>query len=199
VSSYQGEIDWNILAGQNIKFAFIKATEGSGFVDKNFKTNYENANKSGVFAGAYHFFSYDSDGEAQADNFIKNVPISPNTLPPAIDIEFYGDNIKNPLSKEHTSAILKPLLEKLYKYYNKKPIIYATIKSYNLYINGDYYDYPIWIRSVNTRPFMSDGRKWLFWQYSDNKVLDGYTGDEEHIDMNVFNGPLEALESYAAE
>ena len=29
VSSYQGEIDWNILSSQNISFAFIKATEGS--------------------------------------------------------------------------------------------------------------------------------------------------------------------------
>ena len=29
VSSYQGTIDWNVLASQNIQFAFIKATEGN--------------------------------------------------------------------------------------------------------------------------------------------------------------------------
>ena len=34
VSSYQGEIDWEILSSQNISFAFIKATEGSSFVDE---------------------------------------------------------------------------------------------------------------------------------------------------------------------
>lgn len=33
VSSYQGKIDWAVLAGQGICFAFIKATEGSSFVD----------------------------------------------------------------------------------------------------------------------------------------------------------------------
>ena len=27
VSHYQGEIDWNVLAAQNIQFAYIKATE----------------------------------------------------------------------------------------------------------------------------------------------------------------------------
>lgn len=34
VSSYQGEIDWNVLAGEGIQFAFIKATEGSAHTDK---------------------------------------------------------------------------------------------------------------------------------------------------------------------
>ena len=29
VSSYQGEIDWQVLSRQGIQFAFIKATEGS--------------------------------------------------------------------------------------------------------------------------------------------------------------------------
>ena len=39
VSVYQGDIDWQILADQNIDFAFIKATEGSSFVDPNFSYN----------------------------------------------------------------------------------------------------------------------------------------------------------------
>ena len=36
VSSYQGAIDWNTLSSQKLSFVFIKATEGSTFVDKNF-------------------------------------------------------------------------------------------------------------------------------------------------------------------
>lgn len=31
VSEYQGEIDWALLSSQNIKFAFVKATEGSQY------------------------------------------------------------------------------------------------------------------------------------------------------------------------
>ena len=34
VSSYQGEIDWETLENQDIDFAFIKATEGSGYEDR---------------------------------------------------------------------------------------------------------------------------------------------------------------------
>ena len=33
VSHYQGTIDWPILAGQDLDFAYIKATEGSGHVE----------------------------------------------------------------------------------------------------------------------------------------------------------------------
>ena len=34
VSSYQGDIDWQLLESQGVRFAFIKATEGSGHVDE---------------------------------------------------------------------------------------------------------------------------------------------------------------------
>ena len=40
VSAYQGDIDWNILSKQGIDFVFIKATEGSSYVDEMFKRNY---------------------------------------------------------------------------------------------------------------------------------------------------------------
>ena len=73
VSSYQGEIDWNVLSSQDISFVFIKATEGSSFVDKCFSYNFEEAKKTSLSVGAYHFFSYDSTGEKQAENFINTV------------------------------------------------------------------------------------------------------------------------------
>lgn len=77
VSSWQGEIDWPTLAGQGLSFAFIKATEGSGFTDPRFSYNWEQARKTALRVGAYHFFSYDSPGETQADNFIAAVPREP--------------------------------------------------------------------------------------------------------------------------
>lgn len=95
VSAYQGNISWSVLSEQGIKFAFIKATEGSSFVDEKFNINYEKANKTNLKIGAYHFFSYDSEGSAQADNFIKNVPKTEDMLPPVVDIEFYGDKYIN--------------------------------------------------------------------------------------------------------
>lgn len=55
VSTYQGTIDWPVLASNDLTFAFIKATEGSSFQDEKFKYNWENAGKTHLKVGAYHF------------------------------------------------------------------------------------------------------------------------------------------------
>ena len=61
VSRYQGDIDWEIIEGQGIDFAFIKATEGSSHIDPCFEKNWEEAEQTSIFPGAYHFFSFDSN------------------------------------------------------------------------------------------------------------------------------------------
>lgn len=194
VSSYQGDIDWNVLSEQGIKFAFIKATEGSSFVDEKFNINYENATKTNLKIGAYHFFSYDSEGITQADNFIKHVPKTEGMLPPVVDIEFYGDKYRNIPDIEETQKQLHKMLEKLENHYEKKPIIYATYKSYNLYIANNFKDNYIWIRDVYLTPKLKDNREWTFWQYTDKAVLNGYNGKETKIDINVFNGNIDKFE-----
>lgn len=57
VSAYQGDIDWEELSSQNISFAFIKAAEGSSFVNSYFRYNFEQAQKTKLAVGAYHFLA----------------------------------------------------------------------------------------------------------------------------------------------
>lgn len=196
VSSYQGEIDWGILSSQGISFAFIKATEGSSFVDPNFAYNFEEAQKTALAVGAYHFFSYDSEGKTQAENFINTVAPFAGMLPPVIDLEFYGDKEKNPPARTEVEEQLKTMLTLLEQHYGQKPILYATEKSYALYLSDDYEEYDIWIRNVITRPRLSDDRAWTFWQYTNRDRLDGYNGKEKYIDVNVFNGSAEEYAAY---
>lgn len=73
VSHYQGDIDWTVLQSQNIDFAYIKATEGSSSVDEKFVENWEEAEQTFLKVGAYHFFSFDSEGKTQAQNYIQTV------------------------------------------------------------------------------------------------------------------------------
>ena len=196
VSSYQGDIDWNLLSSQKISFAFIKATEGSSFVDPCFEYNFSEAQKYDIAIGAYHFFSYDSKGETQAENFINNVRAFDGMLPPVIDLEFYGDKKQNPPSREDVSSNLKAMLEMLEAHYGLKPIIYATGLSYKLYLSEEYEEYDIWIRNVVSKPTLSDKREWTFWQYADREILDGYSGKERFIDMNLFAGTKEEFDAY---
>ncbi len=198
VSVYQGEIDWPLLAGQGVDFAFIKATEGSGMQDSRFADNWAGVRRTHLRAGAYHFFSYDSPGESQAANFIRTVPVTPGALPPVVDVEFYGKRIRDPATREETDAILQPMLAALEAHYGQKPILYATYKAYMLYLKDAYPDNPIWIRDVYRYPRLPDRREWTFWQYTARMRLPGYKGPERFIDMNAFNGTLAEFEAFAS-
>lgn len=196
VSRYQGQIDWELLASNDISFAYIKATEGSSYVDSCFSYNYEEARKTSLRVGAYHFFSYDSDGQTQAEHYIAVVEKTEGMLPPMIDLEFYGDKKQNPPAQSQVRQELTVMLNRLEEYYGMKPIIYATEKSYKLYLADAFQEYDIWIRNVITSPRLSDHREWTFWQYTDRGKLEGYQGGEKYIDMNVFHGSREDFLKY---
>lgn len=196
VSSYQGEIDWTLLASQDIEFAFVKATEGATYTDRCFEANFSGASATGLRVGAYHFFSFDSSGADQAAHFINTVPKIEGMLPPVVDVEFYGDYFDAPADREKVLPELTALLTALEEHYGVKPILYATGKAYDRYLSGQFEENGIWIRDILKKPSLSDGRAWDFWQYSPKGRLDGYDGAEKFIDLNVFCGSEEEFRSY---
>lgn len=60
VSHWQGNINWNSVKNDGVKFAFAKATEGVDFIDSKYVQNMNNASAAGVFIGPYHFARPDS-------------------------------------------------------------------------------------------------------------------------------------------
>ena len=165
-------------------------------MDPCFAENYAGAAQTGLRVGAYHFFSYDSSGDTQADNFIAAVQPLENMLPPVIDVEFYGDKEKNPPHKEVVVRNLSAMIRRLEEHYGMTPILYATEKSYRLFLAEDFEECDIWIRNVLGRPTLSDGREWTFWQYANRGRLSGYSGRERYIDLNVFQGSAEEFAAY---
>ena len=192
VSEYQGMIVWKQLSA-GLDFAFIKATEGSSHQDPTFSANFRGAAEAGLLIGAYHFFSFESPGETQAENFVRTVGDLNGRLPPVVDVELYGRFKQEPPFVEDVRARLDPLLAALEAPYDSKPILYATQASWSMYLKDAYAGYPLWIRDVYLVPRMP----FLFWQYSDRGRLEGYDGPEEFIDLNVFNGSKEALAALA--
>lgn len=194
VSAYQGVVDWPVLAGQGVDFAFIKATEGSALQDRQFSANWTGAAEAGIRPGAYHFLSYDSPGQTQADNFISLVPVTEGALPPVVDIEFYGEYLEHPPQRQQVQAILDPLLERLEEHYGVKPILYVTYRSYYLYLAGGKYSaYPIWCSSPTVFPLVPG---WDFWQYSHSARLEGYYGSQSRIDLNIFRGSRAEFDAF---
>ena len=189
VSHYQGEIDWNVLAAQDIQFVYIKATEGSIYVDERFAKNYREARQTDLKVGAYHFFSFDSFGLTQAENFIETVESFDGMLPPVVDVEFYGNKAENPPDPEEVQPQLQAYLDAVEDAYGLRPIIYATYESWELYVKGQFDDYPLWIRDIWNRP--KNSADWTFWQYTNRGRLKGFSGEEPYVDLNVFAGTAE--------
>lgn len=194
VSHYQGRVDFSMLAEQGIQFAFIKATEGASHVDECFARNLAGVQDSGMRYGFYHFFSYDSPGSAQAENFIAHVPKMDGMLPPVIDVEFYGEYTRWPPGRDQVLPELRAMIDALESFYGVKPILYCTNRSWRLYVQDTFEDCDLWIRSVYFSPRVD--QKWKFWQYTDRGVLNGYDGEEKYIDMNVFSGTQQEFDAY---
>lgn len=198
VSHYQGTIDWQVLSGQGIQFAYIKATEGSSHTDGKFLENWEAAQNTDLQIGAYHFFSFDSPGESQLDHFIQVVEADFQMLPPVVDFEFYGDKKVNPPDAPSAREQLSTLLEGLEAHYGMRPVLYATEEAWEIYLKGWFDEYPLWIRNVTGKPDTGE-QKWLFWQYTNRARLEGYEGEEQYIDMNVFAGSRETWKLWLDE
>lgn len=194
ISHYQGDVDMDRLAAQGIDFLYMKATEGSAYIDEFYQTNSRKAKKAGLMSGAYHFFSFDSEGKTQAEFFISTVGSQNGRLVPAVDVEYYQDKRKNKPDVEETRKSLQECLDVLEDEYGKKPVIYTTLPVYYRYIKGNFNEYPLWIRNVYYPAGIGLGEKWTFWQYDDRSRLDGYEGDTKYIDRNVFHGSKNELE-----
>ncbi|MCG8599744.1 MAG: hypothetical protein MI807_06345 [Verrucomicrobiales bacterium] len=186
VSHHNGHVNWDQVAAK-YNFAFIKATEGSDWIDKRFSENWKESQKAGVLRGAYHFFSTTSSGQAQAKNFIATVPKEPKILPAVIDVEFKPEQSR--MTKEEFLFEFEIMRTELREHYGQEPIIYTDPKFYPNYLTK--VDLPrVWMRNIVARPAPSLP-EWMFWQYSSRGQVDGISG---RTDLNVFRGEQDELE-----
>ena len=188
VSSYQADIDMAMLKKQDIQFIYIKATEGSSMQDDRFAKNWQNAQKAGLLSGAYHFFSYDSKGVTQAENFINTVGSDmKERLLPAVDVEYYGNKEEFPPEKEDVVRELNAFLNRVEEEYGVKPLIYTRSDIYKKYLKEEFDGYKKWISSLYSPLSWNYKDDWYIWQYLNRGELEGYTGGEKYIDLNVLN------------
>lgn len=190
VSHYQKSIDWNIIAEQNVHFAFIKATEGESFRDSLFCKNWGAIKQAGIIRGAYHFFRPSVDAKIQAQNFINWVDMEDGDLAPVLDVEVLDHASAHELVKG-----VRTWLNKVEEKFLIKPIIYTNQNFFNKYLAGHFKEYPIWIaRYTNWRyPAIQTEQNWAFWQYGNKGTLNGISG---YVDFNVFNGDNNDLHRY---
>ena len=70
VSHYQARINWEEVVKNDIRFTFVKATEGEEMKDSLFAGNWKALKRVGIKRGAYHFFRPTISASKQARNFM---------------------------------------------------------------------------------------------------------------------------------
>ncbi|UOQ54020.1 glycoside hydrolase family 25 protein [Hymenobacter cellulosivorans] len=185
VSSYQGKIDWKTVAEHNVRFAFIKASEGVTLRDSRFPRNWKQARAAGIYRGAYHYFQPNYDGAKQANLFTRTVPLSPGDLPPVLDVE---------APEFHDVAVMRrgvgTWLRLVERHYGVKPILYSNYSFYKRHLAGHFDDYPLWLAHYEVESPKLPRDKWIIWQHSDEAYIPGIRGT---VDFNVFQGNFENL------
>ncbi len=185
VSRYQHIVAWEEVKAMNVRdikmeFAFIKATEGIGNTDPQFRRNWKRAKDNGIVRGAYHFFIASKDGRMQAENFIRHVDLKAGDLPPVLDIEQLNSTSSAQLRKE-----AKKWLDIVGNHYNVRPIIYTNIDFYKRHLGSEFDKYPLWVAHYYQPQQPRIDRGWIFWQHNDAGNVNGIVSK---VDFNVFNG-----------
>ncbi|NYD32246.1 GH25 family lysozyme [Nocardioides kongjuensis] len=173
-SHHQGPIDWERVARAGIRFAYLKASEGTGFTDPRFAAHRAAAVRAGVAVAGYHYFQLCSDGEAQAEHFLDVLGADPPLQPPpALDLELVG-SCPDPPPRGTLLAEVRAFLTTVDERLGTTTLVYLYPDLEARYaLAEDLDDHPQWARRLGDRP---PARDWAVWQYDEHGAVPGVTG-----------------------
>ncbi len=206
VSYWQTGIDWPKVRSTGQRFTFVKTTEGEGYVDPTFDSNWRGSKQAGLLRGAYCFFHPGQDPKKQADRFVGVLKASNDAgeLPCVLDLE-----VADGVARDRVIANAKAWLDCVEQTFGRKPMIYSGVSfletSFSDASGGPpawTQDYALWLGwfpshyTPGMTPLMPRGwPKWTFWQYHDKATLNGI---DTAVNLDVFNGTLDDLNRFAA-
>lgn len=188
VSEWQGTIDFEEVAESGIDIVYIRASEGTDYVDPYFRENYENAKVNGLKTGFYHYLTARTveEAKAEAEFFVANIKGTEPECKLAMDFESFDD-----LSVEEINEISKVFLERVQELSGKECIIYSD--AYNA---REVFDeelarkYAIWVADYFVEEPENNGKwsSWVGFQFTDRGRINGIDGN---VDRDKFtNGVL---------
>lgn len=200
ISHHQGTVDFRKVKAAGYNFVIVKATEGTGFVDPNFRAYRAQAHAVGLIVGLYHFVGSSSskrifDATAEADFFAKTVgPLQTGEFA-AEDFEPYGySNLRG----VDLGAWSRTWLDRVRAKLGVKPLIYLDRNNRSRYdwsrvIAGDY---GLWLAVYDDSTSQPGGSPWpaaAMKQYSASASVPGISG---HVDVDAFYGTTDQLLAY---
>ena len=194
ISHWQGAISWPAVASAGKKFAFMKATESTDYVDPTYVSNRLQARGAGLYVGAYHFAQPDiavGDAVAEADHFIFAGTPARGDLLPVLDLERTGG-----LAPAALTAWVQAYVGRIYERIGVRAVIYVSPNFWKnnmadtTWFAANGYGI-LWVAhwTAGTTPLVPAanwaGASWTFWQYTSDGAVPGITG---RVDLDRFHG-----------
>lgn len=190
VSHWQGSMDWRKAADAGAVYAWLKASDGSTYVDPEYARNAAGARDAGLLFGPYHYFRNSIDPILQADHFARVVKSGPEpTLPPALDFE--------DTTGEISAVNMRKFVERVNALLGR-PIIYTGAWYWTPARLGGTQEwaklFPLWIADYDGAVAIpSDWRDWTVHQYTSSGDGIAFGADSARIDRNRYRGTREEL------
>jgi len=192
VSYYQGNIDWNAVAADGVKFAIVRVSHSLQFFDPEFEDNLAGARAAGIHTGVYQYFEPDEDPVAQADLLLEALgPLQPGDLPPMIDVESTAG-----LGPAAITNAIHAWIDRVESQLGVKPLVYSGYYFWNDNVgSADFGAYPLmlpWYGVECPGGVPTGWDMWTIHQYCDCGGVAGISGN---VDVDRFNGSLTDLEA----
>lgn len=183
VSSWQGKIDFERVKADGIRIVYIKATQGTNYVDPDFERNYRDAEKERLAIGFYHYVTARNINEAreEARFFASHIHDKIQHARPAMDFEVFDD-----LTRSEIREIALHFLVTLEAETRQRPVIYTDASNASgTFADDRLREYRLWIADYGVvRPDMENPwRFWSGWQFTDRGRVNGIAGD---VDRDYF-------------
>ena len=181
ISDHQKHIDWpEVAKDKNIKYVYIKATEGATYVSNLYRYNLENAHKHGIKVGSYHFLRTGSRIRDQFENFKRIVKKNEQDLLPVIDVE-----VRQGWTNQQLRDSVKLFADLVEEHYGCRPLIYTSSSFYDNILGRSFNIYPLFIaRYSASQPTLKSGNDWVMWQFSERGRIRGIS---TNVDLSCFN------------
>lgn len=181
ISDHQKRIDWpEVAKDKNIKYVYIKATEGATYVSNLYRYNLENAHKHDIKVGSYHFLRTGSRIRDQFENFKRVVKKNEQDLLPVIDVE-----VRQGWTNQQLRDSVKLFADLVEEHYGCRPLIYTSTSFYDNILGRSFNIYPLFIaRYSNSQPSLKSGTDWIMWQFSERGRIRGIS---TNVDLSCFN------------
>ena len=170
ISSYQGYIDWaKVSSDKDIRFVYIKATEGATYRSPHYAHNITQARRYGLLVGSYHYLTSTSTIDEQFRNFSTYALRTVQDLMPMLDVEVRGD-----WSRSQLIDSVDKFCELVEDYYGVQPMIYSTMGFYNKNLTPHFNKHKLYIgRYSNSEPEINWEGEYTIWQYSESGIIPG--------------------------